>query len=123
MHTKDCPSPLIQLSFLGKTNKVTLISIKQRKRRDTQEIMVTRKQMCSLSHILLYAAGLALVFGGTYLIFLQKELTYKVVISCVIVFGLLAVLVVTLFWSNYLMKRQLYKTIRQQHIQVYAIAR
>lgn len=85
--------------------------------------MVRRKQMCSFSHVLFYAVGLALVCGGTYLISLQKELKHKVVIACAIVFCLSAALVFTLFWTNYRVKRQMYKTVRQQHIQVYAIAR
>lgn len=85
--------------------------------------MVTKKQMCSFSHALLYAVGLVLICVGTYLIALQKELKHKVFIACAIVFGLSAALVFTLFWTNYRVKRQLYKTVRQQHIQVYAIAR
>lgn len=85
--------------------------------------MVTKKQMCSFSHALLYAVGLVLICGGTCLIALQKELKHKVFIACAIVFGLSAALVFKLFWTNYRVKRQLYKTVRQQHIQVYAIAR
>ncbi|XP_056889850.1 transmembrane protein 252-like [Takifugu flavidus] len=85
--------------------------------------MVPKRQICSLTHFLLYAASLVLICGGTYLISLQKEQKYKVIISCVVVFGLLAVLFFTLFWTSYRMKRQLYKTVRQQHIQVYTIAR
>lgn len=85
--------------------------------------MVPKMHLCSFSHILLYAVGLVLICGGTILISLQKELEHKVVISCVMVFGLLVVLVFTLFWTNYRIKRQLYKTVRQQHIRVYTIAR
>lgn len=85
--------------------------------------MLTKKQMCSFSPALVYALGLALICGGTYLVSLQTELKHKVFITCAIVFGLSAALVFTLFWTNYRVKRQLYKTVRQQHIQVYAIAR
>lgn len=85
--------------------------------------MVTRKQMCSVGQVLLYALLLALVCAGSFLISLQTELEHKVFIACAIVFALLAALLFTLFWTNYRVKRQLYKTVRQQHIQVYAIAR
>lgn len=85
--------------------------------------MVTKKQMCSVGQVLLSAVLLALVCGGSFLIALQTELEHKVFIACAIVFALLAALVFTLFWTNYRVKRQLYKTVRQQHIQVYAIAR
>lgn len=85
--------------------------------------MVTKKLMCSFSHVLLCAVGLALICGGTYLISLQKQLQNKVSIGCAVVFGLLAALVFTSFWTNYRVKRQLYKSVRHQHIQVYAIPR
>lgn len=85
--------------------------------------MVTKKQLCSFSCVPLNAVGLALICGGTYLVSVQEELQCKVFIACAIVFGLLAALVFTLFWTSYRVKRQLYKTVRQQHIQVYAITR
>lgn len=83
--------------------------------------MATDKRMCSFSHVLLHAVGLALICGGTLLIHLQEELKYTVFIACAVAFGLSAALILTLFWTNYRMKRQLYKTVRQQYI--YAIAR
>lgn len=85
--------------------------------------MVATKQMCSFGQVLLYAVLLALICGGTFLMSLQKELKQKVFIACAIVFALLASLVFTFCWTNYRARRQLYKTVRQHHIQVYAIAR